>query len=203
MPPNTTTRPWVVVVAVAVDITGNLHPNPEEYLNKQGLRYEEVTAPIKARAKRYRIIDGQNSHVALLEWIMETTEKYYGFEWKITIIKGGKSVQSFRKMSRIQNIRHSDKLYVEMTINDTLYGLRSLYGRLTRDSNGKISAASEVYLQLDGINNGKDRKLKQTAATVASLTTGVVQMSAENVNGEHPDICISRTSGNANVRRKE
>lgn len=176
---------------IVVEINGTLRSHLKDYFRGEGFSDSDANARIRSRETWYGIIDGRHCHAAVLRLMEESPESWEGFKWSVTLLKGGKCINAYRQLARMQNARHEENFHVETTIFDKLHGLKEEANRLTREANGKRPTAVEIAKEFGGAMKGKDSTIKQAAGTANRLPESVIHSIGTIVNTEHPDVCLS------------
>ena len=165
---------------LATPLTGTFSRYVAEYfVEEKGMTTEESIEHAASREIWYGVVDGMHRLVAILELIEEEPESWDGFNWTVTILKGGVSLQVLEQLARHQNLKHSQKCYVETTLYDSLRGLKDESERLVRIKNGKRPSAKEIADAYDGCTGLKDRTIQQMATTALRLQDAVIEAIGE------------------------
>lgn len=187
--------------AIVVEITGTLRPLLKDYFMKNGYSDEQSASRIKSRLKWYGIIDGAHLHAAILEVMQENPNEWDGFRWRVTLLKGGFPIERYRQLARVQNERQDERFHIQVTLYDSLSGLRQEYDRLCRENNGKKPTSTEVAVVYNGMPNATDNTIRQAAGTAARIPKSVIEALGDIMSSERPDLCMSVPSRNTIGKR--
>ncbi len=183
---------------ILVELTGTLKTYVYNHFQMKGLSEANVKERVQSRDVWYGIIDGEHSHSAIMQ-LMESHTRWQGYEWFVTIVNGGHSVEKYRQLARMQNERHDNKFYIEYTFFDIISNMRTEYERLCqihkRVSGQDVANAYVGY----SITSKKVSTLVQTANTIMRLPSSVIKVIGEISNTEYPELALA----NPRMNRKQ
>ncbi len=178
-------------LAMVVGLEGSLFPFVREHFKQQGLTGNALNEKVKSRPNWYGIVDGLHSHAAFSE-IVKKHEKWRNFKWYVKCLNCGFTLDKYRQLARVQNARQHPSFYIELTLYDVLYNLRTEHDRLKREN--KRCGGAETAQAYDGARHARNSTLQQKANISIRLPLKVLQEMGSIMNQERPDIVLSRRS---------
>lgn len=76
--------------------------------------------------------------------LMDADLKWIDFKWFLTVVTAGFTLDRYRQLARIQNMRHCPFFYLYFTYTDTLLNLRMEFER-PKQNGGRLSAADVAF----------------------------------------------------------
>ena len=175
---------------IVVPLVDRLQHLVADHFKKRGMTGGEIETAVSRHDTWYGIIDGGHSNEAIRE-LVNTEPGWQNFKWFVTVFHGEHPMESYRKLARAQNTRHSERYYVEMTFYDELSNLRAEYESLL--SSQIKPSHTEVARQYFG-----DENVSRTKIFLASMAIRLPQRTIAELgkimNNDHPVDCLANTS---------
>ncbi len=175
---------------MVVPLTGSLLQYVYKHFKSEGFSEKEVKERVAERSVWYGIVDGGQSHEALIR-LMDKYKSWEDYEWYVTLVPSGYTLERYRQLARLQNERHDSKFFVEITFYDMISNMRIEYERLLQIKHrvSGVDVANE-YIGYS-LTDKKFSTIVQTANTVIRLPKSVLEAIGEITNAEHPELAIS------------
>ena len=175
---------------MVVELTGDLSYLLDDHFKNEGLSPQQIEEAISAHDKWYGIIDGGHSNEAVKK-LSTMDPRWKGFEWLVTVLNGGHSLNRYRQLARAQNSRHSPRFYVQMTFFDQINNLRLEYDNLTRlQMKPSQIQLARTYFGTTEVSNTR----KHLASMAVRLPKRTLDELGVIINEERPADCLKHDS---------
>ncbi len=204
---NNASLPGIVAgtsTSIVVPLIDDLEHLIFDSLIKQGYSKENSELIRSKHERWFGIIDGNQFHAAIMELRDENPTIWGSYQWPVTIVRQGKTLNDYRKLARIQNERNKTIYHFESTIFDLLNGLRLEYNILY-DAAFKSSRTGkrgvkinhrQVAERYDGGDHSNNTYIKQAVTVASRLAPDTIQEIGDVCNMECPDIILKNVSLN-------
>lgn len=173
---------------IVVPLNGSLRHLVYRYFREQGLSEDRVNEEVSKHTRWFGIIDGNHRNQAV-RWLVLNKAPWSGFNWMVTILKSGFTMERYRQLARFQNHRQSPRYYIQVTIFDELSNLRSEYNRLCSEQTKPSHAlVARTYFGTQSTT----RTMTMMASLAVRLDQRVLDTLGSIINQDHPDQCLSK-----------
>ncbi len=197
--------------STVVPLVGELEYLISDYFQKQGYSEQDSEHLKSKHSEWFGIVDGCQFHSAISELAEESPSKWGDFQWKVTVLRPGKSLLECRQLARIENEIGKESYRTQTTIYDLLHGLRVEYDELYQmalkasrvGSRGVKVHHKDVAHRFDGADHSDLTYVRQAVSVASRISHKTIEAIGQVCNQDCVNTILHNKSLNGSALKTE